>query len=380
MRVAVTGASGFIGEACLRAVKAAGHEVVCVAASDTSAARLASLGWRSVIGRIESAESWLSKVGPLDAVINSAYGGLQDLSDGPSKLLAAMEKAKIPRLLHMGSAAVYGFDMPSAPNPEKAPLAGQSPYRKAKIASDEALIAHRGSTQVTVLRPHLVYGPQSGRVRRLGQAIILGRVFLPEEALQPTNFVYVDNLAWRAVRLLDPGMPKGIYCVRDAPLSWADLADALASALGQSLSREATSTREEWLQRESKASPSLSLRAPLEADGVQTWLKSLSIVQENAPTLLKFAGPLGIRRARARRHLAGQVSILRHGFDHHARADLGMHLEMSGRGLLNTSLLDGLLGAPPVSTEQALRETAAWTRWIFSPPVLSAPCFTSHTS
>lgn len=380
MRIAVVGASGFVGNACMRAALAAGHEAVAVMASPTSALRFASQGWKMVVGRLEDSARWVPELGAVDAVVNAAYGGVQDLTKGPGLLLDALHKSKVPTLVHVGSAAVYGLDMPTGPNPEDAKPDAMSTYRRAKITADEALLSQKGPTAVAIVRPHLVYGAESGRVRRLAEAIRTGRIWFPEEAFAKTNFVYGDNLGWQLVKLVEVGFgQRAVFCARDAGMSWVDLAKSVAGALKVPLDAAVRSTRQEWLSRDAATAKRVSFRAPVEPESVVGWVKSLRVFQENVTAARDFAGRVGVLQRKERQFLEGQVADARRATAPFKGADVGLHVEMSGRGLLDCSRLDRLIGTPPHDAARALADVGAWVAWLYNPPLLPLPCSTSAT-
>jgi nucleoside-diphosphate-sugar epimerase len=73
MRVFVTGATGFIGFAVVKALLAAGHEVVGLARSDTSATKLRDTGARAVIGSVENVALLREVASASDAAVHTAY-------------------------------------------------------------------------------------------------------------------------------------------------------------------------------------------------------------------------------------------------------------------------------------------------------------------
>src|SRR5438128_8326947 len=72
MRVFVTGASGWIGSASVEELVEAGHVVVGLARSDTSAARLAALGAEVQRGDLDDLDTLRAAAERADAVVHLA--------------------------------------------------------------------------------------------------------------------------------------------------------------------------------------------------------------------------------------------------------------------------------------------------------------------
>ncbi len=231
MRIAVTGASGFIGGAVATALADAEHEV-------TGFGRTPG-GWRHPRARYRV---WDIAEGPLrgdrdfEAVVHCAA-----LADDWAPLAEAMRVnrrgtrhvvASFPgaRLVHLSTSSVYDAFAPTVRAREDAAPATRflSSYSESKtFAEFEAMAA-----DAVILRPHAVYGPgDTTLLPRVLAAVRHGRLVLPEGARVPHSLTHVEHLV-EAVRLALRG-PAGVYNVADAePVPLAEVLEEFLARRG----------------------------------------------------------------------------------------------------------------------------------------------------
>jgi nucleoside-diphosphate-sugar epimerase len=215
MRVLVTGASGFIGQALCRALGAARHEAVpCNVRHEVSLARA-------------------DAVVHLAGIAHRRGVGADDYRRVNVELAANVGRAAAAlglRMIHMSSVKVHG-DESAAPLAERSPFAPADEYARSKVRAEEALRAIAG-LDLAVLRPPLVYGPGvRANFRALLRAVASG-LPLPLAGIENRrSFVYVANLCDAVLRLLRA--PHGAtYLVSDGEaLSTPELCTRLAAAL-----------------------------------------------------------------------------------------------------------------------------------------------------
>ncbi|MEU5691811.1 SDR family oxidoreductase [Actinosynnema sp. NPDC020468] len=218
MRLAVTGATGFVGGAVARAATA--------------------LGWR-VHGY--GSRDWDIATGPLpdppevDVVVHAAaavsdWGDAARIRrvnvDGTRNVAATFPAA---RFVHVSSASVYDPFRPTVRAIEsRAPVTRYlTPYGATK-ADAERVLAGRPDT--VVLRPHAVYGPGDPTLLPRVLGAIRGRTLvLVGDGRAAQSLTSLDNLV--AATLLACTGPPGVYNVADAePVV---LQEALAQLLAE---------------------------------------------------------------------------------------------------------------------------------------------------
>lgn len=169
MRVLVLGGTGFIGAAVVRALVARGHEVIGLARSGTSVAKLQMLGARPIEGDAEFPDSWIAALPQMDAVIHMACDFNTDMARIDRALLDALlpalaAKHTLVRLIYTGGCWLYGAggddivteETPFNPLPA---FAWMVPSLKRVLACSDI--------QGIVIHPAMVYEPMAGVFLRL---------------------------------------------------------------------------------------------------------------------------------------------------------------------------------------------------------------------
>lgn len=204
MRVLVLGGYGLIGAALVRALGAAGHEVLASGRSAASAARvLPGIPFRKAdLAELVSAPGWAPVLEGVEAVVNAA-GALQD---GARDDLAAVHHRAIAALAEAAPAAgVRRIVQISAPG--AAPDA-PSAFLRTKGEGDAALRA--GKTDWVILRPGLVVGPQAYGGTALLRMLAAMPLATPlVHADTPVQCVALDDVADAVLRALGDEVTAG---------------------------------------------------------------------------------------------------------------------------------------------------------------------------
>jgi UDP-glucose 4-epimerase len=212
MRVAVTGANGFVGRAVVTTLLAHGHQVRALTRSpDTS---LIIPGVEGIAtGDIGAIEDWRPFLTGTEVVIHLAArahvpdGRFADAgviramnTTAALRLAEAAAKRGARRFVYLSSVKVIGESTPrdSPPLTSAAPLAPADLYARSKAEAEAGLaeIGARTGLSLTILRPPLVYGPGVRANFRALVKLVARAPALPFGAIRNRrSLVSVDNLA-----------------------------------------------------------------------------------------------------------------------------------------------------------------------------------------
>lgn len=164
MRVLITGATGLIGGAVARRLKAGGHEVVGLARSKASAGKLAKDGFVVVRGELSDAASVASAARVADAVIHAASPNDENAAiydETATRAIIEALRGTGKRLVYTSGCFVYG-PTGDAPATEDRPLNPLELVRWRQGLEVEVLTAATEGVQPMVIRPAWVYGNWGG--------------------------------------------------------------------------------------------------------------------------------------------------------------------------------------------------------------------------
>ncbi|MGI8513096.1 MAG: NAD-dependent epimerase/dehydratase family protein, partial [Solirubrobacteraceae bacterium] len=211
VRVAVTGAAGFIGAALCTRLESDGAEVTGLDLA--GAGRVCDVtDARAVAAALEGSElvvhtaALVTDHGSMDDFVRVNVRGTRNVLDGA-------RAAGVRRVVHLSSVAGWGHDFRHELAEGAEPRACGVPYVDTKAASD-ALARARGAT---VVRPGDAYGPGSVPwTRRPLEALRAGRFAVPAPGDGLMALVYVDDLVDCIVRaLVRPEGERGVFVAWD---------------------------------------------------------------------------------------------------------------------------------------------------------------------
>jgi len=227
MRVAVTGAKGFVGKELVLYLRKRGIEVIPLSRRENIIN-----GQSYKVSDYTDIELISSKLKGVDVVVHLAGLAHQDESKfslkdyieanvNPTKAIAeSAKKAKVNRFIYISSIAVNGDSTKKAKAFIESDLPGPvSSYGKSKYMAEKAIrsIFASSDTDFVILRPPLIYGPTCpGNFKRLLE--ITSKVFiLPFGGVKnKRSFIYINNLTDAIFHLLSlPDAANEIYIPSD---------------------------------------------------------------------------------------------------------------------------------------------------------------------
>lgn len=228
MKVAVSGAGGFIGRALCARLAQRGDTVVALPRQGEM-----PLGGAEAIVHLAA----LAHENAQACERKGDYETLRRVNAlGAEHMAREAARAGVRRVLLMSSIGVFGEETSGAPFDEHCPPAPRSLYAASKLEAEERSqrVAEASGLELAVLRPTLVYGPGNpGNFLRLLRLVRRG-LPLPLGAVRNRrNLASIENVVGAIEALLEPAAPGGVFVVCDSEaFSTAQLVERLAEAMG----------------------------------------------------------------------------------------------------------------------------------------------------
>ncbi len=259
MRCLVTGATGFIGGATLRSLRAAGHEVVAYVREGSDSRGLSDV--ERVVGDLGDPNRLAIAAANCEAMVHAA--GIADPAAdrdtlgwahiaGTENAINAARQAGCRRLIHISCADVTLYDGPrSFWHEDEAPPRPFGELARTKLQAEELVrVSGKRGFRTTALRPALVWGPgdTTHMPRWEAEAQNRGiRIIGGGKKLMATTFI--RNLTHAVLCALQARVTTGnVYYVVDTELSVSrEFFTELSAALGWKAPTRAGPYRSAWI-------------------------------------------------------------------------------------------------------------------------------------
>ena len=219
-RIAVTGASGFIGRHVTAHLAAHGDEALAVRRPFERAALLQAL---------RGADAVVHLAGVVSAVREQEYFTAN--VDGTWAIAGAARAAGVP-LIHISSLAAAGPASPLAPRSEDDPPSPINAYGRSKL-DGERVIAATDGLRWTILRPGVVYGPGDRALLPVFRLALRGILPLVGRTDAAYTFIHVADLVRVITAAVDtPAAGEVMFVGHPHPVTTRELLEGVRAAAG----------------------------------------------------------------------------------------------------------------------------------------------------
>jgi nucleoside-diphosphate-sugar epimerase len=233
LRIAVLGASGFIGRRIV--------ERLCgdprFAVRPVPRVQDAAFDAEQRIADARDENALAPSLAGCDVAVHAIAGDPRTIRDTIKPVVRAASRAGCRRIVYLGTAVVHG-QAPVAEADESAPLPRDQrlAYNVAKRDAEANLLAlgRAAGLAVVSLRPGIVYGPESRWITGVADALLAGRAGLVDGGRGLCNAIYVDNVVHAvALAATAPAVAGEAFLIGEgAGIPWREFYGRVAEPLG----------------------------------------------------------------------------------------------------------------------------------------------------
>ncbi|MGB0661415.1 MAG: NAD-dependent epimerase/dehydratase family protein [Mangrovicoccus sp.] len=238
-KIALTGATGFIGSCVMLALLRSDVELTVLVRQSRQMRQIRAFGAHPVLVDFADSSSLEAALKNCEILINFAYD--MRASAGPNiavfdALLSAAQAVRIARIVQASSVAVYDGWPLAQELSEEAPC--DAPPATAYVAAKreiEARLMAQGKMTAAILQPSIVYGPGSAIWTEAPLAILAkSQIVLPDPSGH-CPAVFVEDVVQACLKAaLCPDLRKERFLISGADnLTWSDLFEGYARVLGK---------------------------------------------------------------------------------------------------------------------------------------------------
>ncbi len=247
--ILVTGSTGFVGAAVVRALLAKGHRIRALVRQESDRRNILGLPIEVVSGRLEDGDSLDTAVNGCSALFHIAAdyrlwvpdpkAMLEANVNGTKRLMQAALRAKLERVVYTSSVAALGHMVDGKPADETTPSAVAEmvgPYKKSKFIAEQEvrrMVTEEGLPAV-IVNPSTPIGPRDVKPTPTGRIIVMAATGkMPAYVDTGLNVVHVEDVADGHVRAFERGKIGQRYILGGENLTLADILRRVAHLVGR---------------------------------------------------------------------------------------------------------------------------------------------------
>jgi dihydroflavonol-4-reductase len=248
MKIAVTGASGFLGSHIVRELSGRGHNVRALVLPNDPAPGLRDLAIQTCPGDVLRPNTLPPALRDCEAVVHAAgrvnlrptgRRAMHELHcEGTRNIVAAAQAAGVRRILYISSAGVLGAlarpGLISEASPAPAGPANQRHhYHRSKIEAEKIFFTECGNLEALAVLPSMLWGPGDWRLSSTGYALHAlkgGTLFYVSPG--GTCALDVEDAARGAALALEKGQPGARYLLAGENITVERMCRLIAQAVG----------------------------------------------------------------------------------------------------------------------------------------------------
>ena len=221
LRVAVTGASGFIGRHLVEHLEARGSRVVAVRHP---------FDHQSLVEALRGADAVVHLAGIVSALHDRDYYAANE--EATRVVAGATQAAGLP-MFNISSLAAAGPASPREPRSEDDPPAPINAYGRSKLAGERAVAGVAG-LRWTTLRPGVVYGPHDRALLPIFKVAVRGVMPLVGRVDAAYTFIHVRDLVRIIATALDrPAVGETLFVGHPHAVTTREILDGVRAAAGR---------------------------------------------------------------------------------------------------------------------------------------------------
>lgn len=237
--IAVTGGTGFVGQALSRALLAKGYAVTIISRRAPQrplpGAQYAQADFADAAGlgrALAGADAVVHLAAALFCRSREAF--MRANAAGTANLAAAANAVpSLKKFIYISSLAAGGPSPEGAPRTEALPDAPVSAYGLSKLEGEKAARAFANGPLV-ILRPPIIYGKKDSGFSKIAEWVRKGVMVNAGSAGGRFSFVYIDDLVAAIIAALEtPSFDGGcFYVCEERSYAWREFISMLAQGMG----------------------------------------------------------------------------------------------------------------------------------------------------